>query len=283
MDIVSIGSWNILKRPRDYDKRVRRMVDEVADRHLDLIALQEVRIDCADMLCNLFSNRGYGTAILMGTKERPVHGTDMSTISDDTVAIAWRENGQVYKKSEAKPIGEGQTMSMDFAVRDGGTITMISYHGMWGFSRQAIRLREVSMLNRWVGEGSDTHTVIIGGDFNAEPDENAIRYMYGDERGEASDDWTFWLDAQNVMESLGKGRICMTTLCHGPGSETNKIMGINPELMPERLIDHIMTRGYRYGRPGGFISMSVINTDRQISDHRLLSADIIAPTAPTND
>lgn len=280
MDIISVGSWNILKNPDDYDGRAGRSVDEMTGRGLDLVALQEVRIDHADMLCGMFSEKGYGTAILRGTKDHPVRGTDMEHVSEDTVAIAWREDGHVRRTGKARQIGEGQMLAMDFIVHGGGSITMISYHGMWGFSRQEARLREVSTLNRLVGEGSDTHTVIIGGDFNAEPDERAIRYMTGREPGIAGDDWTFWLDAQNVMESLDRGHVHSTTLCGGTGSETNERMGIDPWFMPERVIDHVMTRGYRYGRPGGFVSASVINTDAWVSDHRLLQADIIAPCAP---
>ena len=280
MGTVSIGSWNILKRPDDYDGRAGEAVDEIAVRGLDLVALQEVRIDRANMLCGMFAERGYGTAILRGTRDHPVHGTDMEPVSEDTVAIAWREDGIIRRMGEARPIGEGQMMAMDFTVHDGGIITMISYHGMWGFLRQTARLREVSTLNRWMDKGSDTHAVIIGGDFNAEPAERAIRYMMGEEPGAAQDDWTFWLDAQSVMGSLNGGRIRATTICRGAGSKTNAIMGIRSEFMPERIIDHIMTRGYRYGRPGGFVSVSVGDTEKMVSDHRLLEADVIAPTAP---
>lgn len=277
MVTVRVGSWNILNRPLDYGERLTKAVDEIVGRGIDVAALQEVRLDRADMLRDLMQGHGYGSAILRGSADSPVRGTDMEPVSEDTVAIVWREGGKVRRLGDATQVGGAQMLSMDFTVRGGGVITVISYHGMWGCSRQATRLREVSTLGASAPEESDSHAVIVGGDFNAEPDERAIRYMTGSEPGVDGDDWTFWLDAQSAMESVGRCRMRATTICSGPGTDTNLRMGISPTLMPERIIDHIMTKGYRYGRPGGFSSVSVIDADFPASDHRLLVADVIAP------
>lgn len=278
---IRLATWNILNRADDYRERIGGIASALAYAHVDVAALQEVRLDCRDELLAAMTAGGYSLAMLAGSEKQPVRGTNMEPVSEDTVAIAWRDNGPAspYEGVPANRHGLYQAMSVDFAVTGGGRLTMASYHGMWGCSRQARRLREVSDLAAGLPKESDSHAVVIGGDFNAEPHERAIRCMLGEEPGIDGDDWTFWLDAQNVMTALGRWKPKHTTICHGKGADTNRLQGIDPMLMPERTIDHIMTRGYRYGRPGGFTSVSMADTGSVLSDHRLMTADITAPLA----
>lgn len=273
---IRTATWNILNRADDYEERLPGIAAALADRGVDVASLQEVRVDGREPLESALADRGYGLAMLTGSRERPVRGTNMEPVSEDTVAVTWRSDGPLrpYGGISVKQHGSMQAMSMDFMINEKSLLTMASYHGMWGCNRQMMRMREVSELVSGLPEESDSHAVIIGGDFNAEPGERAIRYMMGEEPGVGGDDWTFWLDAQNVMASLGRGRAKFTTICHGKGADTNRLQGIDPMLMPERIIDHIMTRGYRYGRAGGFTAVSVSNTGSVLSDHRLLTADI---------
>lgn len=273
---IRTATWNILNRADDYEERLPGIAAALADRGVDVAALQEVRVDSPERLKSALAEHGYGLAVLTGSEDRPLRGTNRERVSEDTVAVAWRSAAPLrpYGGISVKRHGSMQAMSMDFIVNESSLLTMVSYHGMWGCNRQMMRLREVSELVSGLPSDSNSHAVIIGGDFNAEPGERAMRYMMGEEPGVGYDDWTFWLDAQNVMASLGRGRAKFTTICHGKGADTNRLQGIDPMLMPERIIDHIMTRGYRYGKSGGFTAVSVANTGSVLSDHRLLTADI---------
>lgn len=280
-DDIRIATWNILNRKDDYRERIGGIASALAEARADVAALQEVRLDCGADLTAAMEVAGYSLALLEGSENSPIRGTDMEPVSEDTVAVAWRSGAPLrpYGGISVKQHGSMQAMSMDFMVNESSLLTMVSYHGMWGHGRQMIRMREVSKLVSMLPGESDSHAVILGGDFNAEPGERAIRYMTGEEPGVGGNDWTFWLDAQDVMASLGRGKAKSTTICHGKGADTNRLQGIDPMLMPERIIDHIMTRGYRYGRPGGFTAVSVADTGSMLSDHRLMTADITAPLA----
>ena len=113
--------------------------------------------------------------------------------------------------------------------------------------------------------------VLLCGDFNAMPDEPAIRLLSG-----LSEAPTFWTEAQDTAAMLGRGGPYPTVL---PGTSaeaavTARSQGLNPRLVPGRRIDYMFSYGWNYGRPGGWTG-GVSAEDAGPSDHALLTAETL--------
>lgn len=158
-------------------------------------------------------------------------------------------------------------------LRQGRTdlCAVCSYHGAWGAFRQRERLDEARLLDARLSRCAAKGAVLLCGDFNAMPDEPAIRLLSG-----LSEAPTFWTEAQDTAAMLGRGGPYPTVL---PGTSaeaavTARSQGLNPRLVPGRRIDYMFSYGWNYGRPGGWTG-GVSAEDAGPSDHALLTAETL--------
>jgi endonuclease/exonuclease/phosphatase family metal-dependent hydrolase len=123
-------------------------------------------------------------------------------------------------------------------ARTGG-VDVFSTHLAWQLHDAALRERQVQALVRFVSECTDPAAPlgpVVAGDFNAEPDSNAVRYL----SGLASLDGTS-VYLQDAWRLAGDGGSGITW------SNRNPHAALDQE--PDRRIDYIFS-GFR-GRGGG--------------------------------
>lgn len=163
--------------------------------------------------------------------------------------------------------GPSGVPGVDCAIQAFDGLAVCSYHGAWGAFRQRERLDEARLLDARLSRCAAKGAVLLCGDFNAMPDEPAIRLLSG-----PSEAPTFWTEAQDTAAMLGRGGPYPTVL---PGTSaeaavTARSQGLNPRLVPGRRIDHM----FSYGRPGGWTG-GVSAEDAGPSDHALLTAETL--------
>lgn len=166
---------------------------------------------------------------------------------------------------------------------------MLSTHLSWGAGATAARLREALAIERLavrlVGDDPDSPTpgrgvdpVVLGGDFNTTRSADPLRYLCGE--AVVAGRSTHWLDA---WEAAGEGPGATSVPSDPFALHTARANGMAfPTGLPDRRIDHVLVRGWPYGRPG-CPEAAVVVGDRAVptadgpqwpSDHRFVVADL---------
>lgn len=257
---------NVLHSKIRYHERLSAIAEYIDNNHIDVICLQELRNADMTWLNGLFSQHGY----------RLLYLEDIMHDTSDTVGIAYRRKTISLDMTYSIPGTEsiGAVMhTMNDSIFD-----ILSYHGYWGCDKQSERLYESHQIASYY-HGIVT-PVIVHGDFNAEPHELCIQYMLGNRYG-YNDEWTYWLEAQDYCKNINEDyRIQSTTANTGLGAETAHAQGIDESLFPQRRIDYIFTKGWVYGKSGGFTSYPRLVREFNgqdadaISDHIMITTTI---------
>lgn len=289
--------WNVLNRPFDTDlwtsSKMPDLLDVIWSWEPDAAALQEVPVGALGAMRTALGEHGWSMVAGDPAQDR-----------GDVSVVAWRRSALrphlPSMSSTGQPAGPNEpdladtpsvvtyaNMNVDAVTAclettgDAGSpfvFSLTSYHGYWGASKQVERMLELQALDGSVSR-LDTAADVMCGDFNAPSSEHGIRCLMGEEiAGDpaSADSTTFWTEAQEVAVALGKqdSPVC-TTLNTGVAAETAKPHGINPALMPKRRIDFMASRGWNYGKRGGWTGCVVVKEYDGLSDHALMVADVI--------
>ena len=272
-----LATMNVLNRDDNYINRVDGIMSMLINHaHADVICFQEVRLDKINEFADMLNDRGYGFT----WRREPMHN------KLDTVGIAYNMRS-MHMIGSSEPVYGVEALKAQLAYNNDDTrhLEVITYHGDWGATMQASRLRELSVINR-LSVSMSRYPVVLAGDFNARPNERPIRYIRGEAEGINDKDWAYWIEAQDMKESLVGSKPFMTSLNTGLAIMTAANQGIDANYYPERRIDYMFTHGFAYGRQGGFTGDAstydgFINDDgtwvsvNMLSDHRPVLASII--------
>lgn len=272
-----LATMNVLNRDDNYLNRVDGIMSMLINHaHTDVICFQEVRLDKINEFADMLNERGYGFT----WRREPMHN------KLDTVGIAYNMRS-MHMIGSSEPVYGVEALKAHLVYNNDDTrhIGVITYHGDWGATMQASRLRELSVINR-LSVSMSRYPVVLAGDFNARPNERSIRYIRGESEGLNDKDWAYWIEAQDMKESLIGSKPFMTSLNTGLATMTAANQGIDASYYPERRIDYIFTHGFTYGKQGGFTGDAstydgFINDDgtwvgvNMLSDHRPVLASII--------
>lgn len=272
-----LATMNVLNRDDNYLNRVDGIMSMLINHaHTDVICFQEVRLDKINEFADMLNERGYGFT----WRREPMHN------KLDTVGIAYNMRS-MHMIGSSEPVYGVEALKAHLVYNNDDTrhIGVITYHGDWGATMQASRLRELSVINR-LSVSMSRYPVVLAGDFNARPNERSIRYIRGESEGLNDKDWAYWIEAQDMKESLIGSKPFMTSLNTGLATMTAANQSIDASYYPERRIDYIFTHGFTYGKQGGFTGDAstydgFINDDgtwvgvNMLSDHRPVLASII--------
>lgn len=169
---------------------------------------------------------------------------------------------------------------------NGHDIVAASAHLLWGGWHEHRRILQADALDRalttYCNEGC---TAVLGGDFNARPDSDTMRFLRG--QGTYADRTAQWTDA---FERAGRGDGTTSSGANMWARTTAEAHGfLDPSALPERRIDYILVHGYRHGRVltplQAFTvdeeAMAALLTGSEFppSDHRPVVADLWDPPA----
>lgn len=203
-----IAQWNILNRASDgWEAKGAMLTDALVRRGVDAACLQEVPADGLDALATAFAERGLTLAAGRLRQGRT-----------DLCAVCWRTGA-------LEPVGGPSGVpGVDCAIQAFDGLAVCSYHGAWGAFRQRERLDEARLLDARLSRCAAKGAVLLCGDFNAMPDEPAIRLLSG-----LSEAPTFWTEAQDTAAMLGRGGPYPTVL---PGTSAEAAVTARSRQMP---------------------------------------------------
>lgn len=163
-----------------------------------------------------------------------------------------------------------------------------STHLSWGLAAEHVRLSEARQLDCMAGEllgepagalnpGFGPATFVLGGDFNTTRAHDTLRWLCGEHVIDNSS--TYWVDAHDAA-GVGDGCTSVPTDPWAAIEATGH--GLDPAHLPARRIDHLLVRGWRWGRPGSVVACTTVGGDPVMtsaglltaSDHRGVVADL---------
>lgn len=258
-ETFSVGQWNLLnyEREGDFEARYERVLGLERVRGLDVFFAQEV-VD-VDLFTRIALSNGF-RSVVVGSPVDSGEGEQRVAIASKTELESRYDLGFLQG---AKTVSRGVTWNLFSAHLE---------HGSREEGRRYFQARVIDGLAGNLEEGDPESVTVLGGDLNALPDSKTLRYLRGldlDKDGGS----TLWVDAwetagQNVEEGTnnhGRNKL---------GMETARRCGsLWPELIPDRRVDYIMVRGWRYGLVGCPVGFFRLNDwDGEYSDHEGIGA-----------
>jgi len=171
MRVVTLNIWNL---SGDWSARRDAIVQVMGRAAPDVVCLQEV-------VANDRGNQGEWLARELGGWSVAYAGAESHGASFGNAVLSRRAidvSGHVRLPYEDDPL---EVPRVAVHARTGG-VDVFSTHLAWQLHDAAMRERQVQELVRFVEERSDpaaTVGPVVAGDFNAEPDSTAIRYLCG--------------------------------------------------------------------------------------------------------
>lgn len=268
---VRIASINILNSFVSLKDRYNRLGQCLEEEKIEVVALQEV-LDSEALEEAL---RGYGFKYFHFATQFCREGD----IKYDCNAIASKLPFDDHEIIESKV--EERDMAVVKLIIDKKTLYLASAHFAWGATSEHIRLRQAMQLDSFADEKQNNEDAIfiLGGDLNADENYLTVRYFKGYDLA-LDNTSTLWVDSfvfnknhdEWATSDQGKG-------FYGPQTAARK--GIkNPEMLPARRIDYLISRGWVYGKAGCPINHKrfggpSVNGERELSDHYGIIADFL--------
>jgi endonuclease/exonuclease/phosphatase family metal-dependent hydrolase len=227
--VVTLNIWNLSGRWR---ARRRAIVSVLRDSAPDVVCLQEVveseRGNQAAWLASELGDWSYAYA------GEPARRPD--ALFGNAVLSRWPIDDTASARLPYEP-DEAEVRRVVVHARTGG-VDVFSTHLAWQLDDAALRERQVVALMAFVRSRTDAAAgfgPVVAGDFNAEPDSSAIRYLTGLLPLEGASTYL-----QDAWRLAGDG---------GPGltwSNTNPHAALDAE--PDRRIDYVFSG--HHGRSG---------------------------------
>lgn len=267
---MRIASLNALSDIDDRPERLTQIFVEASGLGVDVLALQEVPNEVHGTIRDLANAHGYAWQHTM----TGVPGDEVATFSRLPI-----DDSGSFTVIHPPPIS-----SRRFAWVQVQGFLIANVHLTWGAHNEAARLREVSAIEIFVADAVTAHAgaattdqqpqaarpelvSVLVGDFNAEPDNDCIRFLRGKTTINGAS--TYWTEA-----TLG------TDLQHTPttretnqwGQQSARSRGVDASLLYPRRIDFIFTRGWRHGGRGTMRNTRLFGTSvtpggSELSDH----------------
>lgn len=274
---LRVISMNVLNVDELFVERFTAIVREASEKEVDVLLLQEVLFCYEEELRVILKGFGYNYAAFGEPLDRITH----KNVSYGNI-IASKLPFEKTLTIELTPDPQAIRGMSGKVIFNGYEVLFVSAHLYWGASNGHIRLRQARILNDFTLRAKTLNPnllVVLGGDFNEEPDSDAVRYIQGTKVIEDTPN-AFWLDATKYSE-LEKQP---TTKPHGEwGAKTAQRVGVLDHLaIPERKLDYLFAHGWVYGNPGmpkntAFFGTTTLDDGTELSDHFGLITDIWLP------
>lgn len=258
---MRIATLNVMGIPDRFRERLAQVFAEAQGAGVELLALQELPPDEHAAIRDIARSYGFTAQHINPGRAGDGVGSFATTEFDATGTV-----------TVAHP--DGQRRFLWVASRG---FLVINVHLSWGGHKEADRLREVAELDAFAAAhrealdlavaGAPEPLAVLLGDFNAEPDNDSIRFLRG--KTTIAGRGTYWTEA-----TLG------TPLQHVPttrerdhwGRLTAASKGLDAELLYPRRIDYLFVSGWRHGNRGtaaGTESFGTSTTSSgvELSDH----------------
>ena len=278
---LRVASINLMHNQVKFEERIELFKQNIKELNPDILCLQELQSNAKSSIIDFLKKElGYKYSYI---------GTDVKDkYSETRFANAILTN---IEDTEFKPLplgisGTGHQYASGVIAnfkKNGKDVHVFSVHLAWGGENEHLRLHQVNIIDReadLLTARGTSPIVIVGGDFNCEPDSETLRYLYGKEVGTVHKG-TYWVDAWKLH---GTEENSITNDPQMPlGRLTARRVGIPfSSLIPKRRIDYILVHGWAHGRQGSplnFIRWADASDYKTltVSDHYGVCSDIYIP------
>jgi endonuclease/exonuclease/phosphatase family metal-dependent hydrolase len=276
LHLATLNLWNWEFEREQRTEAAARWINDSA---VDVLCVQEACVDGDwDTLARLCALTGLQVVTPYEDIEGPVNVAVISRLSAGNSSIVDLRVGPVTKETRCAVVAD-----IDVA---GVVLPVCSAHLAWGGTRESVRLRQarhlVEMFDTRFGGPDSDDPAIIAGDFNTPSTSETVRYLSGLTDHQPG---TFWTDAWDARTpdqldgttSAGSNRYVETMASlFRPGANGTLRHG----MMPDRRIDFILSRGWRYGRAFSPADTTVVR-EPLVSDHYAVSTHLLLPPSPT--
>lgn len=277
---LRVASLNFMHNQVKFEERISLFKKEIIKIQPDVLCLQEIQTNAKTSIIDYLQQElGYEYGFV-GSAVKDKYSENMFGN-----AILSNVKGTSFNNM---PLGvSGSGIQFPSAVDayfefNGHEVHAFSVHLAWGGENEHLRLHQANMIAREAErlKSKNNALVVLGGDFNCEPDSETLRYLYGKEVGNLHKG-TYWVDAWKLH---GNQDNSITNDPQMPlGQLTARRVGIPySSLIPKRRIDYILVHGWVHGRTGtplNFIRWADAENYKTltISDHYGVCSDIYIP------
>ena len=251
---LRIATWNIDAREAERSSRLKTIVESLKPFDLDALCLQECWEGASEEIAYAL---GMNTGSYYEAPSGAKYGN--AVLSRYPLVNSIPIEHAVLPRMGEKP-NPSTLVALTIESPSGRLWRIGSTHLCWGGFGEGVRLGQVQEIER-LAKQAEKHSPqelvqVLTGDFNAQPQSATLRYITGldpDKDGES----TLWVDAWATRETAPG----YTSTNDNPMTAwIAKSQGIlNPEFLPNRRIDYILTRGFAYGRAGSPISVKLLD------------------------
>jgi endonuclease/exonuclease/phosphatase family metal-dependent hydrolase len=262
---VRIATWNVLHPRFDVPARTAEIARVLAD--CDVALLQEIAIsdtyNSAEEIAEATGMRVASTAIV-----KFIPGEEHWSAT----AILTR---LPVLRSMTVPTITSESAAAVIALPSGRELVAISAHLEWGGGEEATRVAQVQEIDRAaaallsahssqvspsqassaLASSADDPVVVLGGDFNALPESDTVRFLTG--LASVNGRSTIWADAWGNSDDPGYTNLPASNPLAAAIARKH---GLDPQGLPARRIDYLMARGWVWGKAGCSLSTSIRGT-----------------------
>jgi endonuclease/exonuclease/phosphatase family metal-dependent hydrolase len=255
---LTVITWNILHTDLDqYPERIREAAAHLDGAHV--IALQEARRDgtrdaAAEIAAQL------GLAVAGRGVDQPADAANPSDVAVLTSLPVLSSRAVRYR-----PDSPAEFVLVELEAPSGRRLLVVSAHLTWGGIQEPTRVDQVRRIDQVVQarltelarDGIEDAITVLGGDLNATPDADTIRFLTG--LHAVAGQGAFWVDAWATSGDGSSGYTVEPS--NAWAAWTARRHGVqNPMVMPSRRIDYLMVRGWCYSKPGYPVSTFMVGT-----------------------
>lgn len=259
-DSLKVVTQNLLNKDWSFSERMFAFFTEIKILNPDVILLQEYMASAHYSLSEQFNHVGYKQA---------------------AVAPDGYESYNMIWLRDSLPVLFQDTITYDVphisipspvirTAKAGREVWLASNHFIWGAENNQFRYKMAMQLSNYAKDNRKENQVFIaGGDFNAEPDEDSIRYLKG-KHTQQGDRGTLWLDSFDAKADHVERHTQSPALSwvHKTADEHFGHL-INGYALPSRRLDYLFSHGWQYGQHGQPLNYVLVksSTSVDISDH----------------
>lgn len=278
-DKLRVASINLSNNTSFYHDRVRAIIKEAELKNVDVLLLQEIVPQERDYICQIANEAGLVE-----------HFISPSVIIRQQKDVA--SSTAIFSRLPLTGMNEMSLTALSGATKgayglvefNGHNIFVMSVHLIRGAQNGYIRLKQSLLIEEAAARLAVDHGYsIVGGTFNDIPDGDSVRYLKGLKTSQDVKS-TFWVD---VTEG--------TPLADTPTTRYHSMLGTEaatrnnipfPEMLPERKVDYLFTRGWVYGNVGMPMGVELFGVSQSkegltVSDHYGVLSDFWYPESST--
>lgn len=276
---LRIASINLSNNTAFYRDRIKAVFFEAKKKDVQVLLLQEIAQGEKESLRTLAAKAGFEHSYISPSVVVRQHGSVGS--STGIFSRYPLQNADEMNLTAWAGSTKGAYATVEF---NGNQVFLLSVHLLRGAENGYIRLKQATLIEETAARLSHGGKAIVGGTFNDIPDGDSVRYLKG-QKASSETKSAFWVDATEGSTIENQPTTRYNSLLGREAADNNGIQF--PELIPERKVDYLFSRGWVYGTTGMPMDAELFGISQSkeglgVSDHYGVLADFWFPPKNTH-